>query len=122
MKILVSAVAISATLLLGACSAFSTTPEPQLVSKVHHQIPLGLDLPEARSRLSDLGFSCEDRRGDYTAEDGSTRSDQQFVQCTRRPGTVSIACANRDQVVLKPTADSKVGAVEVTRGPHCSGQ
>lgn len=107
---------------LGGCSAFSTQPEPEVVSTVHQAVPNGLAINEARARLADLGFSCEARRGDYRDESGGNHEDQHFIECTRRPGVVSMACANRDQVIVKPTADAKVGAVEVIRGPHCAAQ
>ncbi|WP_028006336.1 hypothetical protein [Solimonas flava] len=106
--------------LLAACSYFSQTPEPDVVSRVHREVPIGLDFEEATARLSSLNFSCGPfKRGAYTDESGRDHEDARFMQCTKRPAKISFACENRDQVVLLPGAGGTVAGVEVTRGPDC---
>src|SRR3546814_17865792 len=68
---------------------------------------------------SDIGFSCARQRGAYTDERGNDHEDARFMRCTRRPGTISVACANRDRVVVVPGDTGKVVAVEVSHGPDC---
>ena len=107
---------------LAACAAFSTTPEPAVVASVHQAVTPGMSVEAAHGALADLGFSCTPRRGAYTDEAGKAHEDQHFLECTRRPGMVSVACANRDQVVVVPDSGGPVTAVEVSRGPHCANQ
>ena len=113
---------LAALAALAACSQFSTTPSAPVVDEIHREIPLGLSVDEAETRLGTLGFSCSERRGAYTDEGGRNHEDARFRLCTRRPGAISFACANRDQVVLVPGATGKLDAVEVIRGPDCSKQ
>lgn len=114
---------VAATLAaLSACNSFSTTPSPAVVEDIHREIPLGLTIDEAETRLGALGFACSERRGAYTDEAGRSHEDARFRLCTRRPGAISFACANRDQVVLLPGATGKLDAVEVQRGPDCAKQ
>lgn len=103
------------------CSLFSLTPDAEVVAKVHQQVPLGSSLDSAEANLADLGFSCvRQQRGAYTDEQGTDHEDARFMRCTRRPGTISVACANRDQVVVVPGDTGKVAAVEVSHGPDCT--
>lgn len=120
MTILRLPAAVLLSALLGACAYFSTTPDVDLVSRVHREVPIGMDIDEAAAALAGLDFSCGSvRHGAYTDENGRNHEDSRFMQCTKRPGTVSFACENRDQVVLVPGTTGKLTAVEVTRGPDC---
>lgn len=109
----------AAGLALGACSWFSQTPGADVVARVHREVPPGISLDEAEANLAGLGFDCAMRHGAYTDERGVDHEDARFLQCTRRPGTVSFACENRDQVVVVPGSTGRVEAVEVGRGPDC---
>lgn len=106
--------------LLGGCSMFSLTPDADVVAQVHQQVPTGISLDSAEANLAGLGFQCAHQRGAYTDEQGNDHEDAHFMRCARRPGTISVACANRDQVVVVPGDTGKVVAVEVSHGPDCS--
>lgn len=115
----IAALATNLTLLAG-CSLFSLTPDADVVAQVHRQVPLGISLDSAEANLAALGFNCARQRGAYTDEHGNDHEDAHFMRCARRPGTISVACANRDQVVVVPGDTGKVTAVEVSHGPDCS--
>ncbi|HEY9547367.1 MAG TPA: hypothetical protein VIR56_15255 [Solimonas sp.] len=121
MKSTLRIVAVATTLaLFSGCSLFSLTPDADVVARVHQQVPIGSSLDSAEANLADIGFSCARQRGAYTDERGNDHEDARFMRCTRRPGTISVACANRDQVVVVPGDTGKVVAVEVSHGPDCS--
>jgi hypothetical protein len=113
-------VAGSAVAMTLGCSYFSLTPDADVVSRVHREVPIGTSIDTAEANLANLGFACVKQRGAYTDERGNDHEDARFLQCTRRPGTVSFACENRDQVVVVPGSTGKVEAVEVTHGPDCA--
>lgn len=112
--------ALACVCTLTACSLFSTSPSASLVTQIHREVPTGLGIDEAELRMSALGFGCSERHGAYTDEGGHNHENVTFRQCTRRPGTVSFACANRDQVIIVPGPTGKVTDVEVLRGPDCT--
>ncbi|NGY03625.1 hypothetical protein [Solimonas terrae] len=119
MNIKTLAAAFATAALLGGCSLFSLTPDADVVAQVHRQVPVGASLDTAEANLASLGFSCSPQRGAYTDERGNDHENAHFLQCARRPGTISFACENRDQVVVVPGDTGKVAAVEVSHGPDC---
>lgn len=104
--------------ILAGCTLFSQTPSPDVQHQVRAAISYGMSAETADSKLSGLGFACSKRQGNYLDESGHTRSAEHFLFCERRPGKISFACENRDQVtaVLR---NGVVAAIEVTRGPSC---
>lgn len=108
----------SALMLLSACSFLSQTPDPDRRSAIRARVEYGLTSVEADSRLSGLGFACSRRSGEYLDEAGKSREADAFLDCTERPGVVSFACQNRDQVTVVLRED-KVSGIEVRRGPSC---
>lgn len=114
------AAVVTSLALLAGCSLFSLTPNADVVADVHRQVPIGISVDSAEANLADLGFSCSRQRGAYTDESGNDHEDAHFMRCARRPGRVSVACANRDQVVVVPGDTDKVVAVEVSHGPDCT--
>lgn len=103
---------------LAGCSLLSQTPDPDRRSEIRARVAYGLTLAEAESRLSGLGFGCTRRQGEYLDESGASRSARDFLHCVERPGVVSFACQNRDQVTVV-LRDDKVSGIEVRRGPSC---
>lgn len=112
------ALPIGLALLLPACSLFSTTPSPAKRQAVRDALPYGMDIAQAQSKLSGLGFACSRRTGNYTDEGGAEHSSERFLFCEQRPNTISFACENRDQVTVIDR-DGTVSGIEVTRGPSC---
>src|SRR3546814_15413089 len=98
---------------------YTTLFRSDVVARVHQQVPIGSSLDSAEANLADIGFSCARQRGAYTDERGNDHEDARFMRCTRRPGTISVACANRDQVVVVPGDTGKVVAVEGSHGAEC---
>ncbi len=113
-----AALAAGVLSLLAACSLLSQTPDPDRRTAIRKRVDYGLTSTEADSRLSGLGFACSRRSGEYLDESGKSREADQFLYCTERPGVVSFACQNRDQVTLV-LRDDKVSGIEVRRGPSC---
>lgn len=111
--------AIVASLGLAGCSYFSVTPDADVVERVHREVPLGISLDAAEAKLGGLGFGCTNQHGAYTDERGRNHENARFLRCTRRPGRISFACENRDQVVVVPDDSGRVTAIEVGRGPDC---
>jgi len=110
---------VSAALLaLAGCSLLSQTPDPDRRSAIRQRVEYGLRSVEADSRLSGLGFGCSRRSGEYLDESGKAREADHFLLCIERPGVVSFACQNRDQVTVV-LRDDKVAGIEVRRGPSC---
>lgn len=112
------ALPIGLALWLPACSLFGTTPSPAKRQAVRDALPYGMDIAQAQSKLSGLGFACSRRTGNYTDESGAERSSERFLFCEQRPNAISFACENRDQVTVIDR-DSTVSGIEVTRGPSC---
>lgn len=104
---------------LVGCSLFSQTPDAGRRSEIRAAVPYGVAIPTAESKLSGLGFACSRRGGNYLDESGTTRSAEHFLACEERPGVVSFACLNRDQVTLIER-EGVVSGIEVTRGPSCT--
>lgn len=110
--------AVLTLLSLAGCSLLSQTPDPDRRNAIRQRIEYGLTSVEADSRLSGLGFACSRRGGEYLDEAGKAREADHFLACTERPGVVSFACQNRDQVTVV-LRDDKVSGIEVRRGPSC---
>lgn len=110
--------AVGALVLLAGCSFLSQTPDPDRRSAIRQRVAYGLPSAEADSRLSGLGFACSRRSGEFLDEAGKPREADQFLYCVERPGVVSFACQNRDQVTVV-LRDDKVSGIEVRRGPSC---
>lgn len=113
-----AAVAAAAMLLVTGCSLFAQTPDAARRSEIRTRLDYGLSASEAESRLSGLGFGCSRRSGEYTDESGASRSAADLLHCVERPGVVSFACQNRDQVTVV-LREGKVSGIEVRRGPSC---
>ncbi len=113
-----TALPASLVLLLAGCSLLSQTPNPDRRSAIRERVEYGLTSTEADSRLSGLGFACSRRSGEFLDEAGKSREADHFLSCTERPGVVSFACQNRDQVTVV-LRDDKVSGIEVRRGPSC---
>lgn len=105
--------------LSAACSMFSQTISTDKHDRVHAALPAGISADEAQARLNGLDFSCTRRTGDYPDESGSTVTAEHFLSCVQRPGIVSFACENRDQVYVALLGEV-VDKVSVVRGPNCS--
>ncbi|WP_028081372.1 hypothetical protein [Solimonas soli] len=108
-------------LALGACSYFSQTPDSALVTRVHQEIPVGVSTDDAEIKLGAMDFACSPvlKHGAYTDERGVDHENARYMQCLRKPSRIGFACENRDQVLIVPTADGKVGSIDVIRGPNC---
>ena len=113
-----TALPASLALLLAGCSLLSQTPNPERRSAIRERVAYGLTSTEADSRLSGLGFACSRRSGEFLDESGKSREADHLLSCTERPGVVSFACQNRDQVTVV-LRDDKVSGIEVRRGPSC---
>lgn len=110
--------AASLVLASTGCQLLSQTPDPDRRSAIRERVDYGLTAAEASSRLSGLGFGCSRRSGEYLDEAGKAREADQFLFCVERPGAVSFACQNRDQVTVMLRND-QVSGIEVRRGPSC---
>ncbi len=106
------------SMLLGACSLFSQTPDPDKRSSIRAALPYGASMASAESKLSGFGFACSNRHGNYLDESGVTRNTENFLYCEERPRAIGFACENRDQVTVVARNDV-ISGVEVTRGPSC---
>lgn len=104
---------------VAGCSLFSQTPDAGRRSEIRSTVPYGMTIDTAESKLSGLGFACSRRGGNYLDESGTTRSAERFLACEERPGVVSFACENRDQVTVVER-EGVVSGIEVTRGPSCT--
>jgi hypothetical protein len=100
------------------CQLLSQTPDPDRRSAIRERVAYGLSAAEASSRLSGLGFGCSRRSGEYLDEAGKAREADHLLFCVERPGAVSFACQNRDQVTVV-LRDDQVSGIEVRRGPSC---
>ena len=105
--------------LLSACSYFSQTPDADLVSRVHREVPIGMSTDDAELKLGAMDFSCSAQRGAYTDEQGKDHEDAHYMRCLRKPARIGFACENRDQVIMVPSPTGKVSSVDVIRGPNC---
>lgn len=114
----VTVAVLACTVALGGCSLFSQTPDPGRRNEIRARVPYGASVVEAESRLSGLGFGCTRRKGEFVDERGATRSAPDFLYCQERPGVVSFACQNRDQVTVV-LRENTVSGIEVRRGPSC---
>lgn len=110
--------AVIALTLLGGCSLFSQTPDPDRRAEIRARVNYGASAAEAESRLSGLGFGCRRRKGEFVDERGTARDAADFLHCVEHPGVFSFACQNRDQVTVV-LRDGKVSGIEVRRGPSC---
>ncbi len=111
--------ALAGTSLLAGCSFFSETVSPQQRDRIHAALPVGMAADDAEGKLNELGFGCIQRSGDFPDENGNDVAARGFLQCTKRPRTISFNCENRDQVYVV-LAGGVVDRVSVVRGPNCS--
>ncbi len=116
---LVGRLGVAGLLLASAgCQLLSQTPDPDRRRAIRERVAYGLSAAEASSRLSGLGFGCSRRSGEFLDEAGKAREADHFLFCVERPGAVSFACQNRDQVTVV-LRDDQVSGIEVRRGPSC---
>jgi hypothetical protein len=115
----------AAALLLGACGGLdwighglSSSVDPRERERVHAAVPVGTTSEAAEAKLSGLGYRCTTRRGNFVDEAGNQRSAARFLACVARPGRLSFACENRDEVVVV-LDNGIVDEVDVMRGPNC---
>lgn len=107
-----------AVLLLAGCSYFSQTVEPDVRAKVLDGVQVGMPMETAESHILSLGFQCSQGHGSFIDEHGDERVADHFLSCVRRPGRISFACENRDEVYVIPNR-GVVDEIHVTRGPSC---
>lgn len=112
------ALALALILSLGACSLFSTEVDQATRQSLTDAVPKGSTVAEAQSAMSGKGFSCVIRKGPYLDSDGREHAADRILACTRRPGRISMNCANRDQVFILIQGET-TGRSFVTHGPSC---
>jgi hypothetical protein len=113
---------LPAALLIAGCSylhgTFDQSVDPNTSDHIHASVPIGTSMGDAGATLSAEGFNCEMRTGNFTDEQGHSRTASSFLSCVQRAGKYSFACENRDQVVVVPSG-GVVDEVAVVRGPDC---
>jgi hypothetical protein len=107
-----------ATVLLGACSFFSQTPDIDVRQKVADAAPAGTPMDTAQAQISEKGFSCSNSHGSFIDDAGKEHNPPEFVTCTEKPSRFEFTCEYRDYVYLIPKG-GVVDEVYVVRGPNC---
>ena len=109
---------LALVLSLSACSLFSTEVDDATRQSLTDAVPKGSTVAEAQSAMSSEGFSCVTHKGPYLDSEGREHAADRILACTRRPGRISMNCANRDQVFILIKGET-TGRSFVTHGPSC---
>jgi hypothetical protein len=105
-------------LLSSGCGLWSQDVKPETEDRILSAVPQGSRYADAEGRLAAMDFSCINRKGPHVDESGREYPADHLLECTKRPGTVSFQCNQREKVFVVPSGDT-VDRVFVTRGPDC---